>query len=119
MAIMIKRIYDEVGKDDGVRVLVDRLWPRGLSKEKVKVDCWMKQVAPSTQLRKWFHHDPEKFCEFKERYKEELMNEKEKGLQLEELKSLVAEYRNVTLIYSAKDQRHNQAVVLKEILERQ
>ncbi|MBO1512648.1 DUF488 domain-containing protein [Metabacillus bambusae] len=119
MPVTIKRIYDEVCKDDGVRVLVDRLWPRGLAREKVKIDYWMKHVAPSTHLRKWFYHDPVKFCEFKERYIEELMNEKEKNSQLEELKNLVAENRNVTLIYSAKDQKHNQAVVLKEILERQ
>jgi uncharacterized protein YeaO (DUF488 family) len=75
--IQVKRIYDSVTEDDGYRVLIDRLWPRGFSKEDAKVDLWMKEIAPSTELRKWFHHDPDKWMEFQQRYKDELVNKKE------------------------------------------
>lgn len=119
MPIQIKRAYEDVADDDGIRILVDRIWPRGVSKEKLHIDHWIKGVAPSTQLRKWFNHEPEKFAAFKNKYKEELHSEKEQSEQLEELKKIVIQHKkNVTLIYSAKDHEHNQAVVLKEILDR-
>lgn len=120
MPVMIKRAYEKPTKDDGVRVLVDRMWPRGLSKEKLKIDHWVKEVAPSNDLRKWFDHDEEKFQEFKKRYKKELEDHKETKEALEELKKLtVKEKKHLTLVYGAKDEKHNQAVVLKEILDHQ
>lgn len=120
MPVNIKRAYEDPAEDDGVRVLVDRMWPRGISKEKLKIDHWMKEVAPSTDLRKWFDHDEEKFEEFKERYKKELKEEKKVKETLEELKTLtVKEKKHLTLVYGAKDEKHNQAVVLKEILDHQ
>lgn len=120
MPVKMKRAYEGVSSDDGVRVLVDRVWPRGISKEMLNIEHWMKTVAPSEQLRKWFDHDPDKFDKFKSRYKEELRSEEEKKDQLKELKKLVIDHRkHVTLVYGAKDKKHNQAVVLKEILDRQ
>ncbi|MBS4218564.1 DUF488 domain-containing protein [Bacillus sp. FJAT-49711] len=114
MEVKIKRAYEDASSWDGIRVLVDRIWPRGVSKEQLKIDHWMKEVAPSNELRKWFNHDPEKFDEFKKKYKDEL----QKNTQLEDLKSLVLEQREmVTLIYGAKDEKHNQAIVLKEMLD--
>jgi uncharacterized protein YeaO (DUF488 family) len=108
----IKRVYEEPGKDDGTRILFDRLWPRGLSKEKAKVDLWMKDIAPSTELRKWFSHDPAKWSEFKTRYRAELKQNSEQLTHLkDELKKGPA-----TLLYGAKDQQHNEAVVLQELL---
>lgn len=114
MQVNIKRVYDAPDKSDGYRVLVDRVWPRGMTKEKVDVDMWLKEIAPSTALRKWFGHDPGKWAEFKKRYKQEL-NKNEEFVQ--ELKEQ-AKGRKVTLVYSAKDEAHNQAVVLKEWLAR-
>lgn len=105
----IKRIYDEYSSDDGIRVLVDRLWPRGISKEKAKLDHWFKNVAPSTELRKWFHHEPDKFQEFTVKYRQEL-NENN-PVELQELMEL-GEDHVVTLLYSAKNEEHNQAKVL-------
>lgn len=117
LPVKIKRAYEEVEKEDGIRILVDRLWPRGISKEDLKIDHWMKEVAPSDELRKWFNHEEEKFDEFKERYKKEL-NEEEDAL--DELKEItIQEKKKISLIYGAKDEKHNQAVVLKEILDRQ
>ena len=110
--IQIKRIYDEPDKRDGFRVLVDRLWPRGLSKDKAKVDLWLKDMAPSDELRKWFSHDPAKWPEFRKRYKEELKGRKELVEQLCEK----AKKGQVTLLFAAKDTEHNNAVVLREIL---
>lgn len=119
MPVQIKRVYNESQKQDGVRVLVDRIWPRGVAKEDAKLDHWMKEVGPSNDLRKWFGHDPEKFNEFKERYKKELESGEQQE-ELEELKQIVKEnHKNVTLLYSAKDEENNQAKVLKEILDRQ
>jgi uncharacterized protein YeaO (DUF488 family) len=112
--IRIKRVYDEPSQDDGKRILVDRLWPRGLTKEKAKVDLWMKEVAPSNELRKWFAHDPEKWPEFKRRYVEELKTQSEPLAQLRQETSHGA----VTLLYGAKDEEHNEAVVLLELLQR-
>ncbi len=97
--IGIKRIYEQLG-DDGYRILIDRLWPRGLSKEKVHVDLWMKEIAPSTELRKWFHHDPAKWNEFDRLYRKELT---EKGELLQQIKDLEKEHGKVTLLYAAKD----------------
>jgi uncharacterized protein YeaO (DUF488 family) len=112
MKIKIKRVYEKRGKEDGKRILVDRLWPRGLTKEKADIDIWLKQISPSTELRKWFGHDPDKWKEFQKRYHQELMNNKE---QVELLKEQVKK-GVVTLVYGAKDQEHNEALVLKEWL---
>ncbi|QUW21419.1 DUF488 domain-containing protein [Sporosarcina sp. Marseille-Q4063] len=117
MPVNIKRAYDDISKKDGVRILVDRLWPRGISKEDLQIDHWMKEVAPSDELRKWFDHETEKFEGFKKKYKKELDDNNE---LMEELKDIVIKHKkNVTLVYGAKDEEHNQAVVLKEILDRQ
>jgi uncharacterized protein YeaO (DUF488 family) len=107
-------VYEAPHKDDGTRILVDRLWPRGLTKEKARVDLWLKEIAPSTELRKWFGHDPKKWRRFRERYETELKDDAD---QLKLLKSKVKE-GTVTLIYGARDQEHNEALVLKEFLER-
>ena len=110
MKIRIKRVYEQPDKHDGRRILVDRLWPRGLTKEKASVDLWLKDIAPSTALRKWFGHDPEKWLEFKERYLVELKNNNEQiRLLKQELDKGV-----VTLVYGAKDEEHNEAVVIQE-----
>ena len=114
--IKTKRVYDEVEKDDGIRVLVDRLWPRGIKKEGVKIDLWLKEVAPSIELRKWFSHEPSRWKEFCKRYKEELRMDEEKKIALSEL-TKIATRKKLTLIYSAKDKEHNNAVVLKKLLE--
>lgn len=111
--ITIKRIYEEANKNDGYRLLIDRIWPRGVSKEDADLDDWKKELAPSTDLRKWFDHDPEKFDDFKKKYKREL---EDKTDALEEVKKIVQSKR-LTLLYGAKDEEHNQAVVLKEVLE--
>jgi uncharacterized protein YeaO (DUF488 family) len=110
----IKRVYEKPEKEDGFRILVDRLWPRGLTKEKAKVDLWLKEIAPSTELRKWFAHDPEKWEEFKKRYLSELKKNKEPVAQLKEK----MKERNVTLIYAAKDETHNEAQVLLNELKK-
>ena len=110
---MLKRAYESPAETDGQRILVDRLWPRGLTKIKTKIDLWLKEVAPSTELRQWFRHDPEKWPEFKRRYYAELENNPAL-LQLEAL----AGQGDITLVYAAKDHVHNEAAVLKEILER-
>lgn len=117
MSIRIKRAYDDASSDDGVRILVDRLWPRGMSKESLKIDHWMKEIAPSNDLRKWFNHEPDKFEEFTKKYKQELQLEPTKIEQLERLQAMVrTDGKIVTLVYGAKDVRHNQAVVLQECL---
>lgn len=114
MHIRIKRAYEEPAESDGTRILIDRLWPRGLSKEKARVDLWLKEIAPSIELRKWFAHDPRKWAEFKTRYLAEL---KRNGEQLSILQEHV-EKGTVTLIYSARDEEHNDAVVLQQLLEK-
>lgn len=113
MPIKLKRAYDEVSDSDGIRVLVDRLWPRGVSKEQLNLDHWPKELTPSTELRKWFNHDQDKFSEFKVRYTKELEKVKEKAERLAQK----AADQQVTLIYAAKDPKCNHAVVLKEFLE--
>ncbi|MGA7831276.1 MAG: DUF488 domain-containing protein [Terracidiphilus sp.] len=110
--IRIKRAYEEPDGEDGTRILVDRLWPRGLTKEKAKVDLWLKDVAPSTELRKWFAHDPAKWAEFRSRYLDELKKNKEQLSLLREEAMKGA----VTLVYGAKDQQHNEAVILQKLL---
>lgn len=112
-SIQIKRIYEKISEDDGYRVLVDRIWPRGISKEEAKLDEWLKEIAPSSKLRKWFDHDPNKFAEFKKRYKKGLDDREELLKQLVK-KSLK---QKLTLLYGAKDEEHNQAIVIKNILE--
>jgi uncharacterized protein YeaO (DUF488 family) len=113
MALQIKRVYEAPAADDGFRVLVDRLWPRGVSKEKAKLDLWLKEVGPTDELRKWFNHDPAKFNEFATRYKKEL----EQNPAFEQLQKVTKDNKTVTLLYSAHDEQHNQAVVLKTALE--
>ncbi len=112
--IQIKRAYEEVNETDGFRILIDRLWPRGLSKEKLKIDLWLKEIARSNELRKSFGHDPQKWEEFQSQYIDEL---KEKTDQLEQIKKIEEKEGNLTLIYAAKDEKHNNAVVLLEILK--
>jgi len=113
MSIFLKRAYESPAEADGVRVLVDRLWPRGVAKSKANIDFWLKDLAPSTELRKWFGHDPEKWPEFQKRYRAELRG----NPALSELRAL-SRQGNVTLIYAAKDELHNDAVVLKQVLSR-
>ncbi len=110
--IRIKRAYEEPGGEDGTRILVDRLWPRGLTKEKARIDLWLKDVAPSTELRKWFAHDTAKWAEFQSRYQEELKRNKEQFSLLRQ----EAAKGTVTLVYGAKDQRHNEAIILQRLL---
>lgn len=111
--INIKRVYKPYSKDDGKRVLIDRLWPRGLSKAKAHVDEWLKDIAPSTELRKWFNHEPAKWDEFQKRYKRELDNNQAVVKKLQD----IAKSGKITIIYGAKDELHNDAVVLKNYLE--
>lgn len=113
--IQIKRAYEPAAKNDGTRVLVDRIWPRGVSKEKLAADQWLKAVAPTTELRKWFAHDEQKWPEFEIRYTAELADG-EQAQALQQLRDYAGKGR-LTLLYSARDERHNQAVVLKNLLE--
>jgi uncharacterized protein YeaO (DUF488 family) len=112
--LQVKRIYEPYEEKDGYRILVDRLWPRGVSKEEAHIDEWEKEIAPSTELREWFNHDPAKFAEFKTKYKHELQDKKE---VLAEIKKK-AQHQRVTLLYGAKDTVHNQAQVLLELIEK-
>ena len=114
MPFKIKRIYEEPARGDGIRILVDRVWPRGVSKAEAKIDHWHKEIAPSTALRKWFGHDPAKWVEFQRRYFKELGSKRE---TLDELRRLGAG-KPVTLLFGAKDTVHNQAVALQEYLKR-
>jgi uncharacterized protein YeaO (DUF488 family) len=111
--LAVKRIYDAPAPDDGFRVLVDRLWPRGVSREKAALDLWLKDLAPSPNLRTWFGHDPTKFEEFRVRYAEELRANPAVG----ELQRLLHENSRVTLLYAARDPRCNHALVLRDYLE--
>jgi uncharacterized protein YeaO (DUF488 family) len=108
-----KRVYDEPTRTDGLRILVDRLWPRGLTKEKAAVKLWLKEVAPSSELRKWFGHDPAKWKQFQARYRKELRQKKD-AINLLRQKS---NDQTVTLLYGARDEEHNEAIVLKKVLE--
>jgi uncharacterized protein YeaO (DUF488 family) len=115
--IQLKRAYLPATPEDGYRVLVDRLWPRGVSKEKEQLDLWLKEIAPSKELRQWFHHESAKFPEFKEKYTAEL-HQAEASAAFEQLIEIVQKHPTVTLVYGAKNQVENNAVVLKELLER-
>jgi len=114
MNIKIKRAYEQPQKEDGLRILVDRLWPRGLTKEKASVDLWLKEIAPSTELRKWFAHDPGKWKSFRGRYQTEISHNHDLIKVLKEK----AREGTITLIYGARDEKHNEALVLKQFLER-
>ncbi|QLL78730.1 DUF488 family protein [Ligilactobacillus saerimneri] len=113
MQIRIARIYQQPADLTGYRVLVDRLWPRGISKEKAHLDQWLKEVAPSNELRKWFAHDPAKFADFKVRYQAELAD----NPAYQTLQDLAHQHELLILLYGAKDERHNQAVILQEKLQ--
>ena len=114
--VKLKRVYDPASRGDGYRVLVERLWPRGIRKQDLPLDVWEKEVAPSHELRKWFGHDPERWSQFKQRYRKEL----KQGPALERLRELAERTtdRTLTLVFSSHDTEHNNAVVLKEELER-
>ncbi len=112
--IRLKRVYESPSKEDGQRILVERLWPRGLTKEKAKVDLWLKEIAPSTELRQWFGHDPARWEEFRTRYTGELQKNPE---PVKLLKEKIKE-GPVTLVYGARDEAHNGALVLKEFLSK-
>ncbi len=113
MAVQIKRVYERPAKGDGFRVLIDHLWPRGMKKEDAAIDEWLKAIAPSTALRKWFGHDPEKWEEFKRRYFSELAENREAVAKLADR----TKAETVTLVFSSKEERFNNAVALKEYLE--
>jgi len=110
--VRLKRAYEAPASVDGTRVLVDRLWPRGVKKENAGIDEWMKEIAPSTELRKWFAHDPERWPEFRRRYRTEIRTHSGELRHLREL----ARKGNLTLIYAARDEAHNDAVVLRDLL---
>jgi uncharacterized protein YeaO (DUF488 family) len=110
--VRLKRAYEPHAPDDGMRILVDRLWPRGVSKEEAKLDIWLKEIAPSAALRTWFNHDPDRWAEFRRRYRDEL---KQHSPLLRDLREQ-ARNRPITLVYSAKDETHNDAVVLRNVL---
>lgn len=112
--LKLKRIYEEAEKDDGFRVLVDRLWPRGVTKKRARLDLWMKDIAPSSGLRKWFAHDLKKWILFRKKYEEEL---KSKIDVAGEMEKIIRENKNITILYAAKDKEHNEAVVIKEFFE--
>jgi len=110
--LRLKRVYETAAPEDGVRVLIDRLWPRGLTKEKAAIDHWMKDIAPSLELRKWFGHDPDRWTEFRNRYMQEL---RQHMALLDQIRDL-AKKGTVTLLFGAHDEEHNDAVVLQEVL---
>ena len=112
--IKLKRAYEKPARDDGERILVERLWPRGLTKQGAKIDLWLKDVAPSAELRRWFGHDPDKWDEFRKRYQKELKDNND----LIKLLKRKAKAGAITLIYSARDEEHNSALVLKQFLRR-
>lgn len=112
--VRIARIYEASKKEDGWRVLVDRLWPRGVKKKAARVDQWMKEIAPSNELRKWFGHKPERWAEFQKRYRVELAKKKE---LLQMLRAVERKHGKVTLLFGAKDEERNQAVVLLDLLK--
>ncbi|GIK77260.1 MAG: DUF488 family protein [Acidobacteria bacterium] len=114
MDVRIKRAQEPAARSDGQRVLIDRLWPRGISRERARLDGWERDLAPSTELRKWFGHDPARFAEFRRRYVEELRGQRSR---LTELRRRAGESR-LTLVYAARDTEHNDAVVLAEVLRR-
>src|SRR2546422_6472141 len=114
--IKVKRIYDEPGTEDGYRILVDRLWPRGLSKDKAKMDLWLKEISPSDELRKWFSHDPQKWKSFQKRYAKELSSEERQDL-LKRIREIEREKGTITLLFSTREERYNNAVALSNVLK--
>jgi uncharacterized protein YeaO (DUF488 family) len=114
MDVRLKRAYEPAASSDGYRVLIDRLWPRGVKREEAQLDEWARELAPSAELRRWFGHDPEKFVEFRRRYTDELAAQEQKLRQLRRR----ARERTLTLVYGARDTEHNDAVVLAEILRK-
>lgn len=116
MAVVLKRVYDPPSTSDGARVLVDRLWPRGLSKERAKLKLWLKDVAPSDELRRWYHARPTQWVKFRERYLEEL-SEPEAAAAVEQLHELAANHKTLTLLYASHNTDQNNATVLKELLD--
>lgn len=116
MTIEIQRIYEN-NQSEGMRILVDRVWPRGISKEDANLDFWLKELAPTTELRKWFNHDPKLYAAFKEKYAKELRDNESQKEAFEKLKSIISNTENdVILLFAAKDEQHNQAVVLQDLL---
>ena len=115
MAVRVRRAYDPPLPEDGRRVLVDRLWPRGIKKEKLFLNAWLKELAPSDELRRWFSHDPTRWQEFQQRYRQELRGPRQQQL-IDELADQ-ASRRNVTLIYSSREERYNNAIALRDIIE--
>lgn len=115
MSIRLKRVYDPAAESDGYRILVDRLWPRGLTKEAARVDLWLRRVAPTTELRKWYSHDVGKWTEFQTRYEEELSSH---GELLDLIRDIERHRKTVTLLFGAKDEDHNEANVLADVLKR-
>ncbi len=113
--VNVKRVYEMAKREDGFRILVDRLWPRGLSKRSGSIDLWLKEIAPSTDLRKWFAHDVSKWGAFRRKYLAELKQNQE---LLNVLRDLEAEHGTITLLYAAKDEKHNQAIVLGSLIAR-
>ncbi len=113
--IKIKRAYDKWDKDDGFRILIDGLWPRGISKEDGKIDLWLRQIAPTPPLRKWYGHETKKFSEFTKRYKAEL---KDRGFFLFRIKDIEQKEGTITFVYGAKDREYNNAIVLREYLQK-
>lgn len=116
MAIVVKRVYDPPSRLDGMRVLVDRLWPRGLTKKEAALDAWLKDLAPSDELRKWVHSHPESWPMFRQRYLKELA-QPEASEALQELYRLASRKKRLTLLYASKNEEHNNALVLKELLD--
>lgn len=115
MEIRIKRAYEDAARSDGPRILVDRIWPRGVAKEDAELEAWLKGLSPSSELRKWFDHDPEKWEEFRQRYLKEL-KKAEAADDLKKLQSIVKEHKLITLVFAAKDTEHNNAVALRDFL---
>lgn len=111
--LQLKRVYEEPEPADGYRVLTERLWPRGVSKERAALDQWLKSIAPSHDLRKWFDHDPDKWEEFKERYRRELFGSE----AVDEMLEIIKNHETVTMVYASRDEEHNSTVLLKEFLE--
>lgn len=116
MSIQLKRVYDVPSREDGFRILIDRLWPRGVSKEKAHVEDWIKDIGPSHDLRKWFQHDPDKFVSFKRKYLHELKSGDQREA-LKKLKQIVRTHDVVTLVFATRETKHNHAVVLKELID--
>lgn len=117
--IKLKRVYLDAEEEDGFRILIDRLWPRGISKEKAHLDLWLKEIAPSNEARKAFDHVPERFALFAKKYQQELSFEEEKTRAVSELIQLMKEHPVITFVYGAKNEHQNHAVVLKEFIEKE